>query len=385
MKIYAFELGRKKELCFAELLAVLGQENLVEQNSNTAIFKLEITDPQALQDKLGGTIKIVKIFKNLPQDISINQIEFDIQKELEKTFENRSGKIPFAVSLLNVKTTRSINIKQLLISSKKFLKSLGLNSRFVNKEFRSPAPKPSTIYKANIVKKGIDICVIKGEKELFLGKTVSIQNIDSYSKRDYEKPKRDARVGMLPPKLAQIMINLAQTTKTIYDPFCGTGTVLTEGLLMGKDVIGSDIEPRMVEFTEGNCKWLEQKFSTKSQWNVFKSDATQITNPTQSKIDAIITEGYLGEPRIKTPPKEFRQKTFNQLADLHSKWLKAASTITNKVVMCLTAYRTDDGIEHMLNFHEIAKKAGFNIKNRYTYERPEQVVVRDIIVLERIH
>ena len=27
--------------------------------------------------------------------------------------------------------------------------------------------------------------------------------------RDQNRPKRDARVGMLPPKLAQIMINLA--------------------------------------------------------------------------------------------------------------------------------------------------------------------------------
>jgi hypothetical protein len=36
-----------------------------------------------------------------------------------------------------------------------------------------------------------------------------VQDIDAYAERDFERPMRDAFVGMLPPKLAQIMLNLA--------------------------------------------------------------------------------------------------------------------------------------------------------------------------------
>jgi tRNA G10 N-methylase Trm11 len=57
-----------------------------------------------------------------------------------------------------------------------------------------------------------------------------VQNIDEYSKRDYSKD-RDMQIGMLPPKLSQMMINLSGG-KTIYDPFVGLGTVLIESLYM---------------------------------------------------------------------------------------------------------------------------------------------------------
>lgn len=70
--------------------------------------------------------------------------------------------------------------------------------------------------------------------------------------RDYGRPARDARVGMLPPKLAQIMLNLSvkdEKSGTVLDPFCGTGVLLQEAALAGFDFIGSDIEPRMVEMT----------------------------------------------------------------------------------------------------------------------------------------
>jgi len=66
MSLFAFELGRKKELCFAELVAVLGKNNLVERNLDTAIFDLKEFDTIKLQDSLGGTIKIVEIFNNIP-------------------------------------------------------------------------------------------------------------------------------------------------------------------------------------------------------------------------------------------------------------------------------------------------------------------------------
>jgi hypothetical protein len=53
-----------------------------------------------------------------------------------------------------------------------------------------------------------------------------VQNIDGYSERDYGK-NRDMQIGMLPPKLAQIMINISSPlplgeglgVRAFYDPF----------------------------------------------------------------------------------------------------------------------------------------------------------------------
>jgi tRNA G10 N-methylase Trm11 len=61
-----------------------------------------------------------------------------------------------------------------------------------------------------------------------IGKTIWIQNINSYSKRDFSK-ERDMQTGMLPPKLAQMMLNIGKPysiqfgeitdQRSIFDPF----------------------------------------------------------------------------------------------------------------------------------------------------------------------
>lgn len=382
MNSYAFELGRKKELSFAELISMLGQKKLIERGLDTAIFKLDQFDHKLLQDRLGGTIKIIRIFEHI---IKAN-LKPTIQSHLEESFKNHSGKIPFSISILNFKNPRDINIKELLNFSKKILKSLGLNSRFVNKDFRNT--KPSTIYKARVIQKGIDLCIIKSDDGIYLGESVTIQDIDAYSLRDFHKPGRDARVGMLPPKLAQIMINLAGAAKTIYDPFCGTGTIPMEALLMERIAVGSDIDERMIEFSEKNCEWLSEKFQTSKNYRFFKKDAQTLTEKDiPEKIDAIITEGYLGKPISRVPSPESRKITFRELSELHLNWLTKIHKLTPQkcpIVMCVTAFRDGNRIEHLPNFPELANKAGYRITQIFTYDRPDQLIARDIKVLEKI-
>ncbi len=394
MNLFAFELGREKELCFAELISVIGKENLIERNLDTAVFKLpkELKDLSKLQNKLGGTIKIIELLEPLPLNAyRQSSLEESIADILNREFKDLSGKIPFSISVLSLKNISKINIKKLLNFSKKILKSLGLNSRFVNKNFKNT--KPSTIFKAKVIEKGIDINVIFGEKDLWLGKTVTIQNIDNYSKRDFDKPKRDARVGMLPPKLAQIMLNLAEPANTILDPFCGTGTLLMEGLLMDKAVVGSDIEERMKEYSEENCNWLKSEFATKPAFHVFTRDARFLTpqllkeHSNLEKVDAVVTEGYLGEPLSKFPLPEKMEMLFRELANLHLNWLQAIHPLLKKegkVVMCLTGYQKNPHeIIHFPRFPEIAETNGFEIEQKFSYKRPDQVVVRDILVLRK--
>src|SRR5262249_8047041 len=123
---------------------------------------------------------------------------------------------------------------------------------------------------------GWELVLVRSGQQTIIAQTVSVQNIDSYTVRDRGRPKRDTRVGMLPPKLAQMLINLAvgpaefehiapelsgdvclqpednaklraaRANFTVLDPFCGTGVVLQEALLMGYRAYGSDLEARMV-------------------------------------------------------------------------------------------------------------------------------------------
>ncbi|MFA6992380.1 MAG: hypothetical protein WC269_03830 [Candidatus Gracilibacteria bacterium] len=408
MSLYAFELGRKKEICLAELYSVLGKENLAEKTFDAAIFKLEaLKNPQNLQNILGGTIKIIEIFDEvLPETdwsgtaprkkITSKDLMISIKTNLNETFKGHEGKVNFSVSMLSFLYPRPNDIREILNYSKKILKSLGINSRFVNKNFENT--KPSTIYKARVLEKGIDLCIIKGQKTLYLGRTVAIQDIDAYSDRDYEKPRRDAKIGMLPPKLAQVMINMVlgkkhnaekeTTPPIIYDPFSGTGTILTEGLLMGFDVVGSDIDQRLCEFSKENCEWLEKEFKTTNKFRIFQKDAQMITKQDlPEKIDAIITEGYLGTPQFRIPHPIEQQRTFKEISNLTFNWLKKAHELTPKhckVILCLPAYKSIRQIAHLPHFEEIARKAGYKILEVFTYSREDQIVARDIKILEKL-
>ena len=61
-----------------------------------------------------------------------------------------------------------------------------------------------------------ELLLVRGGDKTYLAQTLFVQNIEAYAARDQARPKRDARVGMLPPKLAQILINsLASLRQTL--------------------------------------------------------------------------------------------------------------------------------------------------------------------------
>jgi SAM-dependent methyltransferase len=104
-----------------------------------------------------------------------------------------------------------------------------------------------------------------------------------------------------PAKLAQIIINLAAGPArdgqlTILDPFCGTGVVLQEALLMGYNAYGTDLEPRMIAYTTENLQWLSTTYNLPpTTYNLETGDATT---------------HHWNFPNIQDPPSTIQQPTF---------------------------------------------------------------------------
>lgn len=105
--------------------------------------------------------------------------------------------------------------------------------------------------------KGIKVDLVKPNK-VFMGFLVRRSFIFGLSL--YEAP-RGAFAGRRPskrpffhptaisPKLARCMVNLARpkTGEIVLDPFCGTGSTLIEAGLIGCQVIGADIDSKMIK------------------------------------------------------------------------------------------------------------------------------------------
>ena len=375
-------------------LAVLGRQ------PELSIAELEATGFCTDINKLGGTQKLA--------------VKLD-EKPLEFLQKLPDGKITIGVSDYSKNASRKSSTSEAL-KLKKILVRHGRSVRVVeNKD--AILSTATSLHNGLSGKNDHKIELIKVEDEWY--RVIGVQDIDAYARRDQARPARDAKVGMLPPKLAQILINLCGPLKpgaTILDPFCGTGVVLQEALLMGYRAYGTDVSERMVEYSQKNLKWLlklenihsraasgrpiamgGQRSSSPCQapdslelncFLVSQGDATSFH--WQQPIDAVACEGYLGKPFSHIPSEMELKEQKQECGRIILGFLKnLASQIKSDipVVIAAPAWLREDGTYKRLEILDEIDKLGYNVSNksrkRLFYHREKQVVARDIIILRK--
>lgn len=372
----------------------------IQEQTLVAAFDKPFPHPQAVLNLLGGSIKLVEIFDELePSDESLATAAAD---HLIQKFPDYKGKLRFGVSVYNFAQKHEIVLKRALKNIKKSLTEEGVSSRFVNHGFKNV--ENAAIQGEKLLQKGAEIIIIKGSESVYIGETKALQDFESYSDRDYGKPARDPRLGMLPPKLAQIMINLAgkNTNKgqILYDPFCGVGTVLMEGVLMGYQTVGSDINEQVLQKAQTNLEWLCRKNRQQFNFRLFPKDARQLTAADfQEKIDLVVTESYLGPPVSRLPLPVVRDKNFYEIKALARGFFRSLAIFVSKgtpVVISFPFYREQHRFYFIPEIREEIEQQGYKIEPLFPedlvknfrvralergsllYDRPDQVVGREI-------
>ncbi len=233
---------------------------------------------------------------------------------------------------------------------------------------------------------------------IIIGRTLAVQAFKDLSKRDYGRPARDDASGMIPPKLAQIMLNLAGVSKNsglVLDPFCGSGTILQEALLLGaQEVSGTDISPKAISDTKENLAWLRAKYSLEGvKIDVFLKNATKLSQSFKPKsVAAVVSEPYLGPQRgwhdLKVVKKE--------LEELYSLALKEFSKILQekgRVVMVWPSFFGNQLLQPDYRDFKLINPLppnwrsflGVKLTPRDTviYGRAGQKVFRELVILEK--
>ncbi|MCX6746327.1 MAG: DNA methyltransferase [Candidatus Parcubacteria bacterium] len=391
---YFFILGKNPILSKAEIDAVLKFESIkykvLEFGEKVLVIETEKElDIDWLNNRLGGTVKIGKILDKIDSLENFEEKFFDLIK-----FGN--GKVYFGFSLYQLEEVHlkkyqnkllpvAMEIKRILREEK------NINSRYVvSKELELS----SVIVKKNkLLQNGVEICFIIKDKEILVGQTLAVQQFEEFGARDFTRPSRDQVSGMLPPKLARIMINLAQLKEDvqILDPFCGSGTILQEALILGyQNLIGSDKSEKAIKDTKENLNWLKEKYQLNTNnVQVFSLPVEQLNQKIKpNSIEAIITEPYLG-PLIKG--NENTRQIESIIKELELQYLKAFNEFQiilknqGKIVIIFSIFKMKDYTKQLEIFDQI-KKIGFNLinKEQLIYYRPNQHIWRDIIILEKV-
>lgn len=389
--MYIALLGRQPELSLAELERVFN--DVSRHSTQSAIFNS--SQPVDVQC-LGGSQKIGRISLQLTTT-DWNRISKAIIEHYSQKWHQASGKITLGISVYDAATSaREVQKIGLIIKSK--LKNSGVSLRLIPNTEAALSTATSHHNKLGLSDNKIELLIIKGKALTIVAESIGAQNITALAARDQGRPRRDAFVGMLPPKLAQIMINLSglahakntpPTPPRILDPFCGTGVVLQEALLMGYNAYGTDLSEKMVRYSRDNVAWIKEKHGIHTTVTISEGDAMDARWSTP--IDAVVSEAYLGQP-FSAPPSPAKlaevRGNCNHIIGSFLKNISSQIAPGTPVVLAIPAWRNQNGSFTHLPLVQKIDSYGFEpitfktiSTNTLLYFRPDQVVAREILVL----
>lgn len=423
--MYIAILGRLPALGIAELESVYGSERTRWFSDQSALIE---TQEFGLA-RLGGTQKAGRVVKELPRG-DWRRVSMEIVRAYADAWSGFDGKITLGISAYGFDVSPR-DVQKTGIVLKQKLKKSGVSLRLLPNAEPALNSAASHHNKLGLSNNKVELLVVRARNgKIIVAESTGAQNITAYTKRDQGRPKRDAFVGMLPPKLAQMMINLAtprlsshpsnlpsadltplerqrttreaegtvgsdgeltQTTPRLLDPFCGTGVLLQEAALMGYHVYGTDLADKMIDFTRVNLEWLAESHHISVNAELHQGDAME--TKWQQPIDAVACETYLGQP-FSAPPSPSKLSEVSKNCDhIISSFLKNIATqLQPGTPLCVgvPAWRGADGRFTHLPLTGKLEQLGFaerQFKNAdkkdLLYYREDQVVARELLVLVR--
>lgn len=383
--MYIAILGRQPALGIAELEQLYGAKAVHWFSDTTATIDTDEFD----FERLGGSQKAGRVVAELTGDW--RSVSAKIVQAYRQEWSDATGKITLGISAYGFKVSpRDVQKTGLVLKSK--LKEHGVSLRLVPNQDTALNTATSHHNKLGLSDTKVELLVVRtANGKVIVAQSVGAQNITAIAARDQARPKTDAFVGMLPPKLARMMVNLTGTDShaAVLDPFCGTGVVLQEAWLLGCSVIGTDLSEKMVDYTEANLNWLAEQYKRSGAVTLAAGDA--MTHKWPSPIDAVVCETYLGQPFSAPPSPAKLTEVRGNCNHIISQFLKnLAPQLAPGTPLCVgvPAWRDSAGrFTHLPLVHQLeelgyARHVFSNIRDEeLLYYRENQVVARELLVL----
>lgn len=388
-------LGHAPGLSLAELAAVLPGSKFTAVGPEAAVVE---GDAVPVFPRLGGTVKVGHL---APGTWSTLDAALDALGPSAFDDLTGNGKVAFGLSayraggVLLPETGRLLKARGLAL--KRTLR-FGRSVRFANRGERALASV--SVAHNHLTDRGAEFVFLSTPDGFRRGRTVAVQDFEAFGERDFGRPARDMAHGMLPPKLARMMVNLAGTPERILDPFCGMATVLQEGALLGASVFGSDVSAPVIANAQKNLEWLEGRAPRiRGRWQLRVGDAREPARVWEGqRFAAIVTEPYLGPPvtvKLSRPKLEEIQR---RVAGILLPAIPALASVLEpggSLVIALPLWRTGSTLTP-LEILPVFERAGLrrepllpegvNLpppngatrRGSLLYERPQQRVLREI-------
>lgn len=420
-RTYVSLLGRQPELSLAELEQVFGK--VTEHSADGATF--EATSKPDVQ-RLGGATKLGELVAQFERQ-DWERIGRKIVTYYTDRLKDFDGKVTVGISVYG-RDVHPRDVQRTGLNLKSSLKKRGVSMRLIPNDYAALSTATSHHNKLGLSANKLELLVIYGGDSVLVAESIGTQNITALAARDQARPKTDAFVGMLPPKLALMMINLSGISQPshrvdvtarpssgahpeqsaassvsgsnidesgdhgvrILDPFCGTGVVLQEAALLGFDVYGTDLADKMIDYSKANLEWLGQKHRI---GNVTIEPGDAMDHTWQPPVDAVVAETYLGQPFSAPPAPDKLDKVRRVVDNITASFLEnLAGQIAPGTPLCLAvpAWRDASGrfthlpvVLHLESLGYEWQKFEHVDAKRLIYYREDQVVARQLLIIKK--
>ncbi len=215
--------------------------------------------------------------------------------------------------------------------------------------------------KVNLKSPKKTFCGILTEEKLIFGVKLSEISAKPFVER---RPRRKPffHPSAMQAKLARCMVNLAKPKAghLLLDPFCGTGSMLSEASLVGCRVLGLDVQRRMARGTVKNLRHFRLDFE-----GVIVAD---VKNLPLVEVDCVVTD-----PPYGTSSTTLKRTTRQLVEELLT---GVQSMLGKKRRICMASPKT-------LRIGEIGKALGYKLtESHYVYVH--RSLTREIVVFEKV-
>lgn len=362
--LYFFIFGRNPQLSQAELFSYL--------TSRTIDFSIDLLATSFCILNIKGKLNAKKIAQFLAGTVKLGKIYLTLKEK-----DN-------LLSLLHQETfywedTKTLNYA--ISTYGKDLQEQNFQKTFKKlfKEIKQKAslkkPNPSGLWNALQRKDFIDIVVCKSKSTIFIGRTIAAYNIKQNKKRYEQRPHVEETISSS-VRFSRILVNLSQKTGgRLLDPFCGIGTILQEALLMGFDVVGSELQKQRVTQSKRNVKWTRAQYNLSKldhKVEILQSDVRELDKKLPKKsIDTIVTEPELGPFLKSTPSYSEAQSITQSLEDIYISTFRVADTLLKSdgtfiivlpQIIASNGKKTQPNIQSLIHRTQLRSIPSFSIK-----------------------
>jgi tRNA (guanine10-N2)-dimethyltransferase len=164
--------------------------------------------------------------------------------------------------------------------------------------------------------------------------------------------------GVLMPRVARALVNIAKPGENLLDPFCGTGGILIEAGLLGIKVIGGEVQRKLLLGARTNLDYYDVNYSLMYQ------DACRLALRDEG-MDAVVTDPPYGRSAaIKAESiEDLLEDSIEEIFRVLKKGKRAVFVSEREI-------------------EDLAKEAGFRVVEMHE-QRVHKSLTRRICVLEK--